>query len=189
MMKKILLHRLHAATHLHRLMHGPIREMSGARVRSSGETVSASYPDSSRHTASIVREIHGEAEAGSHPPAVWSLRRSPACADLRLQLLRQLFIRIERQHPRAQTFIDRGVFLRCKSFHTSVKTLAPNDLAISTVRSVEPESTTTISSAKRTLASVRARFSSSFSVMIATESVDRGIPCLFYLPSSPQQNL
>ena len=39
------------------------------------------------------------------------------------------------------------------------------------VRSVEPESTTTIWSANHTLASVRARFASSFLVMMATESV------------------
>src|ERR1700726_701219 len=73
-------------------------------------------------------------------------------------------------------------FCSANPFQSSEKTFAPNDLAISTVRSLEPESTTTISSANRTLASVRARLSASLSVMIATESVDRGMPCLFYLP-------
>src|ERR1700732_1141198 len=73
-------------------------------------------------------------------------------------------------------------FCSANPFQSSEKTFAPNDLAISTVRSVEPESTTTISSATRTLASVRARLSASLRVMIATESVDRAMPCLFYLP-------
>ena len=48
---------------------------------------------------------------------------------------------------------------------------ASKDWAISRVRSVEPESTTTISSANCTLARVRARFASSLKVMMATESV------------------
>src|SRR5882757_1142968 len=47
---------------------------------------------------------------------------------------------------------------------------ALKDLAISTVRSVEAESTMTISSAKRTLARVRGRLCSSFFVMMATDS-------------------
>src|ERR1700722_966718 len=49
--------------------------------------------------------------------------------------------------------------------------LAPKDCAISRVRSFEPESTTTISSAQRTLSSVRGRLASSFIAIMATESV------------------
>ena len=61
-----------------------------------------------------------------------------------------------------------------KPRHGSVKTLAWKDAAISTVRSVEPQSTTMISSAKGTLARLRGRLASSLSVMIATERVDGG---------------
>src|SRR5271155_4963445 len=50
-------------------------------------------------------------------------------------------------------------------------TLAPNAEAISTVLSVEPESTTTISFAQRTLSRVRRRLAASFFVMMATERV------------------
>src|ERR1700722_3638488 len=55
--------------------------------------------------------------------------------------------------------------------HSSLMSFAPKFQAISTVPSVEPESTTTISVAQRTLSSVRGRFASSFLVMIATERV------------------
>src|SRR5436309_2814994 len=50
-------------------------------------------------------------------------------------------------------------------------TRAPYSRAISQVRSVEPESTTRISSAQRTLASVRGRLDSSFRVTSAMERV------------------
>src|ERR1700733_13072799 len=48
------------------------------------------------------------------------------------------------------------------------------DSATARVASVDPESTMTISSAQATLASVRGRFASSFSVTMATERVARG---------------
>src|SRR5436309_2271698 len=50
-------------------------------------------------------------------------------------------------------------------------TRAPYSRAISQVRSVDPESTTTISSAQRTLSSTRPRFASSLSATIAMERV------------------
>ncbi len=57
-------------------------------------------------------------------------------------------------------------------FHGSQKTLVlGKEVAISTVRSVEPESTTMSSLAQRTLARVRPRLASSSRVMMATESV------------------
>src|SRR5207248_300090 len=67
-------------------------------------------------------------------------------------------------------------FCAAYPFHSSTKTLAPNDRAISTVRSVDPESTTMISPFPSrtkgiTLSSVRARFASSLYVMMTTESV------------------
>ncbi len=59
--------------------------------------------------------------------------------------------------------------------HARSITVAPKLRAISTVLSVDPESTTTISPAQPTEASVRGRFSASFSVTIATES--NGMSC------------
>src|ERR1700746_3498706 len=50
-------------------------------------------------------------------------------------------------------------------------TRAPNSRAISRVRSFDPESTSTISSAQRTLASVRPMLASSSIATMATESV------------------
>src|ERR1035438_7933505 len=61
-----------------------------------------------------------------------------------------------------------------KPFQSSSKTLALNERAISVVRSVDAESRMTISSANCTLDKVRARFASSFLVMMATESVCGG---------------
>src|SRR5688572_31335223 len=52
-------------------------------------------------------------------------------------------------------------------------TLQPNSRAISSVRSVLPESTITISSAQRTDSRQSRRFFSSFSVMIVTEQRSR----------------
>ncbi len=63
-------------------------------------------------------------------------------------------------------------FWAAKPFQRSTKIFAPNDCAISVVRSVELESTRMISSANWTVARVRARLASSLSVMMATESVD-----------------
>jgi len=62
-------------------------------------------------------------------------------------------------------------FCAAKPFHGSRESLALKEAAISRVRSVEPESTTMISSANWTLVRVRARLASSLSVMMATESV------------------
>ncbi len=64
-----------------------------------------------------------------------------------------------------------------KPFQGSEKILAWKDSAMARVRSVEPESTMTISSAKATLARVRWRLASSFSVMIATDSNGGVILC------------
>ena len=80
-----------------------------------------------------------------------------------------------------------------KPCQSSSKTLALYARAISTVRSVEDESSTMISSANCTLASVRARFASSFLVMMATESVcgtDIGVKvlsCLLAPGAAPQE--
>src|SRR5258707_2837461 len=66
-------------------------------------------------------------------------------------------------------------FCGAKPFHGSTKTRAPKDCATTTVRSVLPESTTTISLAMDfTLSSVRARLASSFNVMIQTERLMHG---------------
>src|SRR5262249_45215996 len=59
-------------------------------------------------------------------------------------------------------------------FHPSSKTIAPSSRAMLSVRSVEPESTTTRSSAKATLAKVRPILLSSFRVMITTERLMPG---------------
>src|SRR5215471_9466431 len=66
-------------------------------------------------------------------------------------------------------------FCAAKPFHPSINTLAPYDFAISTVRSVEPESTTMISpfpsaTSGCTLRSVRPMFASSLNVMTTTET-------------------
>ncbi len=71
-------------------------------------------------------------------------------------------------------------FCAAKPFHSSTNTFAPNDFAISTVRSVEPESTTMISplpsaTSGCTLASVRPIFASSLNVIITTERVIGGM--------------
>src|SRR3979409_2210090 len=71
-------------------------------------------------------------------------------------------------------FSSDEFFCRANPFHGSTKTFAPNDRASSTVASVLPESTSTISSAMSfTLFSVRAMFASSFKVMMQTERVMR----------------
>lgn len=66
-------------------------------------------------------------------------------------------------------------FWAANPFHSSTKTFAPSDFAISTVRSVEPESTTMTSplpsaTSGCTLASVRPMLVSSLKVMMTTES-------------------
>jgi hypothetical protein len=64
-------------------------------------------------------------------------------------------------------------FWRAKPFHGSsnIRTLAPNERAISSVRSQEPLSTRLTSSARSiTLANVRAMFASSLQATMATES-------------------
>jgi hypothetical protein len=60
-------------------------------------------------------------------------------------------------------------FWAAKPGHGRSEIVAPNLRAMSRVRSVDPESTMMTSSAKRTLSRVRARFSSSLSVIMATE--------------------
>src|SRR5581483_10131764 len=73
-------------------------------------------------------------------------------------------------------FSSAEFFCAAYPFHSSTKTFAPSDSAISTVRSVDPESTTMISpfpsrTSGITLSSVRPRLASSLYVMMTTESV------------------
>ena len=83
---------------------------------------------------------------------------------------------VERQNPVPARLLKCGVLLRGETLPAArQRILRGTDSAISRVRSVDPESSTTISSAHATLASVRARFASSFSVMMTTERLKH--PC------------
>ena len=84
------------------------------------------------------------------------------------------------QSPEA--FASAEFFCAAKPFHGSQKNFAWKDSAISRVRSVDPESRTTISSAHATLCSVRARLASSFRVMMTIERLKQSM-----LTAGPQR--
>jgi hypothetical protein len=91
--------------------------------------------------------------------------RGKGLTNFLLQLGGELFVGVEREDPIAGALGEGEVFLRREA--------GPGALEDFGVRSVEPESTMTIWSAQATLPRVRARFSASLKVTIATDK--RGI--------------
>ena len=78
-------------------------------------------------------------------------------------------IGVEGQNPLASTFVDRGVDLRAITLPWLNKDAGIELARDVEVSSVEPESTTTISSTQATLARVRRRLAASLQATMGTE--------------------
>ena len=143
-----------AALHFHRLMHEipyPLRfppmVQPHLAVRIPAR-VANPPPQIMRHAAASYKRRTAD--------------RVSSPARSRLQRLAQRFIRVERKNPLMRGLLSGEVFLLGVARpRDSPPRARPASRAISTVRSVEPLSITTISSAQRRLSIARGRFRSS----------------------------
>ena len=189
MMKKILLHRFNSAVDLHRLMHRPIREVSRT-----GAGHATKQPQLQVGVVAPVAHPPSKKDMAQPKPIAIHLRRRlrvrlEHAANLRLQLRRSVLHPRRATAPTSPTHLSIAEFFcSANPFHASEKTFAPNDLAISTVRigRAGVDDDDLIGKPRRWRAFARGS-SASLSVMMATESVDRGMPCLFYLPCTNRQ--